>query len=352
MAGQLLAWYDRHRRKLAWRAEPGIRPDPYKVWLSEIMLQQTTVATVDGYFRKFVDKWPTVDALASAELDQVLRLWAGLGYYARARNLHRCARLVASELGVAFPGSEIELMKLPGIGPYTAAAIAAIAFDRPAAAVDGNVERVISRLFAIEVPLPDAKPDIRTRTRMLVPDTRSGDFAQALMDLGAMVCTRHKPNCLLCPWQGACRARALGIVETLPRKRPKPDRPTRYGIAFWIENSQGKVLLRRRPEKGLLGGMMEIPSTEWSPQQPAMPEHQAPVATDWQPVNATVEHTFTHFHLKLNIWRAAVTDNSRVDADGDIDWVRPGDMADYALPTVMRKIVARMAPPEALKRRP
>ncbi len=352
MAGRLLDWYDRHHRKLAWRVAPGTKADPYRVWLSEIMLQQTTVATVDSYFRKFVDKWPTVKHLATAELDDVLRLWAGLGYYARARNLHKCARIVAGKHDGRFPCNEAELKTLPGIGPYTAAAIAAIAFDRPAAAIDGNVERVIARLYAIETPLPDSKPQIADLTRQLVPARRPGDFAQALMDLGATVCAPKRANCLVCPWRDACRARSLGFAETLPRRKAKAARPTRYGIAFWIENRDGDIMLRRRPEKGLLGGMMEIPSTEWSSQRPETPEMQAPIKADWQDSKAMVEHTFTHFHLKLDIWRAAVSDISGITTDTEINWVQPSDMADQALPSLMRKVVARMASPEPLKPRP
>ena len=341
LAQDLLVWYDRHRRHLPWRAAPGETADPYRVWLSEIMLQQTTVATVDEYFRRFTEMWPTVRDLAAADLDDVLRQWAGLGYYARARNLHKCARIVAGELDGCFPDTEAELMDLPGIGPYTAAAIAAIAFDRPAAAVDGNVERVIARLHAIETPMPDAKPQIREKTLELVPLARPGDFAQALMDLGATICAPKKANCLLCPWSGPCAGRARGIAETLPRKRPKPDRPTRVGIAFWIENEQGQVLLRRRPEKGLLGGMMEIPSTDWSTHLPDEPQAEAPVPANWAPTGKAIEHTFTHFHLRLDIWRAEANGG---DAVRDGRFVDQAAIADEALPTVMKKIVREMAP--------
>ncbi|NNE21756.1 MAG: A/G-specific adenine glycosylase [Rhizobiales bacterium] len=344
MAKLLLDWYDRHRRTLPWRALPGETADPYKVWLSEIMLQQTTVATVGSYFRKFVDKWPTVTALATAELDAVLRQWAGLGYYARARNLHKCAQMVVSEFGGRFPCTEDKLLGLPGIGPYTAAAIAAIAFDRPAAAIDGNVERVIARLYAIETPLPDAKPEIKARTLDLVPAARPGDFAQALMDLGATICAPRKANCLLCPWQQPCAARAAGIAETLPRKKPKAERPTRHGTAFWVENADGWILLRRRPEQGLLGGMMEIPSTQWSSDGPPAPESEAPVNGDWQETSALVEHTFTHFHLRLKIWRTSVAGDCGLAAGDTSLWVPPDEVLDHALPTVMKKIVAVMAP--------
>lgn len=351
IAAHLLEWYDHHKRALPWRALPGESADPYKVWLSEIMLQQTTVATVGGYFRKFMAKWPTVTALAAAELDEVLRQWAGLGYYARARNLHKCAQMVAMDFGGEFPETEDKLLELPGIGPYTAAAIAAIAFDRPAAAVDGNVERVISRLYVIETPLPDAKPEIRAKTLDLVPFARPGDFAQALMDLGATICAPRKANCLICPLQHSCMARAAGIAETLPRKKPKPERPTRYGTAFWVENADGCILLRRRPEKGLLGGMMEVPSTQWSHENAVAPESEAPVSGDWHQTNALVEHTFTHFHLKLKIWRTSLADDGGIGPDGSSLWVPPDEVLDHALPTVMKKIVAAMAPDHLRPRR-
>src|SRR5438876_5375270 len=259
----LLAWYDRHRRNLPWRAPPGMPPDPYRVWLSEIMLQQTTVATVGPYFDRFVARWPDVSALAGATLDEVLPHWQGLGYYARARNLHACARAVADRHGGQFPGEPAALRALPGIGGYTAAAIAAIAFDHRAAAIDGNVERVVTRLFAVCQPLPAAKPRLRELAAALVPETRAGDFAQALMDLGATICTPRRPRCVLCPWRACCAAAASGLADDLPARVEKPERPLRYGVAFWLTRPDGAVLLRRRPEKGLLGGMIEIPSTPW-----------------------------------------------------------------------------------------
>src|SRR5579885_2301985 len=262
-ADLLLAWYDRHRRVLPGRALPGERPDPYRVWLSEVMLQQTTVPAVMGYFARFLERRPDVEALAEAPLDEVLHAWQGLGYYARARNLHACARAVVARHGGAFPRDEAALRALPGIGDYTAAAIAAIAFDRRAAPVDGNVERVTARLFAIETPLPEAKPELRRLAASLVPERRAGDYAQAAMDLGATLCTPRKPRCVLCPWREECRARALGVAENLPRRRAAAARPVRRGVAFWAVREDGAVLLRRRPEAGLLGGMMEVPSTPW-----------------------------------------------------------------------------------------
>jgi A/G-specific adenine glycosylase len=339
LAGQLLAWYDRHARALPWRARTGQRPDPYRVWLSEIMLQQTTVAAVGEYYRKFIARWPTVVDLAAASRDDVLKAWAGLGYYARARNLHACAQTVATELGGSFPETEEGLRALPGIGPYTAGAIAAIAFNRPHAAVDGNVERVMSRLLAIETPLPDSKPRIRDATQALVPNERPGDFAQALMDLGATICTPRSPNCLICPWAEHCAARRLGIQETLPRRKEKAAVPTRYGAAFWIERPDGAVLLRRRPEKGLLGGMMEVPSTPWLSAALSDAGSHAPIKATWRKLSATVEHTFTHFHLELAILRAE-TIGGEIPGEGTYRWVGRDDLDGEALPTVMRKVVA------------
>jgi len=337
---RLLAWYDRHRRTLPWRAAPGETPDPYHVWLAEIMLQQTTVATVGNYYRKFIGLWPTVEALAQAPREEVLKAWAGLGYYARARNLHACAKVVAEELSGRFPDNEEGLRALPGIGPYTAGAIAAIAFDRQAVAVDGNVERVMARLYAIETPLPDAKPRIREKTLALAPTTRAGDFAQALMDLGATICTPKRLSCMICPWTDDCAGRRAGIADELPRRKEKAERPHRMGVAFWIERADGAVLLRERPDKGLLGGMMEIPSTDWGT-KPTAPESQAPLEGDWVKTGKRIEHTFTHFHLELDIWSARVPANMRLP-DRAARWVKREDLAGEALPSVMRKIVAAM----------
>ena len=253
MAETLLAWYDRHRRSLPWRAKAGQTADPYHVWLSEIMLQQTTVPAVKPYYETFLRRWPTVRDLAEADIHDVMAAWAGLGYYARARNLHKCAQLVTERHGGRFPDDLEALRELPGIGRYTAAAIAAIAFDRPATIVDGNVERVISRLHRIQTPLPKAKEEIWALAETLTPTERPGDYAQAIMDLGATLCTPQKPACSLCPWQSACAAFKAGDQETYPRKAPKAERPQRYGAAFWILNDKGEVALRRRPPSGLLG---------------------------------------------------------------------------------------------------
>ncbi len=336
LAPRLLAWYARHARALPWRAPPASRrrPAPYRVWLSEVMLQQTTVAAVTPYFRDFVRRWPTVDALAAAKLDRVLAAWAGLGYYARARNLHACARLVSGERGGRFPDTAAELAKLPGIGPYTAAAIAAIAFDRPAAVVDGNVERVMARLFGVDAPLPGAKVRLRALAEELTPRRRAGDYAQAVMDLGATVCTPRAPECGRCPWRGACRARALGIAEALPARAPKRPRPRRSGVAFWAMRPDGTVLLRRRPARGLLGGMMEVPSTEWTEPGPTDPRCEAPFAADWRALPGVVRQTFTHFHLELTVMAATV--NAGTGSDGV--WVAPDNFGDLALPSLMRKV--------------
>ncbi len=339
----MLAWYDRHRRDLPWRARPGEVADPYRVWLSEVMLQQTTVQAVAPYFQRFTERWPTVQALASADLDAVLHAWAGLGYYARARNLHRCAQVVAFEHGGRFPDTEEALRRLPGIGAYTAAAIAAIAFDRPAAVLDGNIERVISRVFAVEDPLPGSKETLRRLAGTLTPDLRPGDYAQALMDLGSSICVPRRPRCILCPWSDACRARALGIQEDLPRKAAKAERPVRRGIAFWLVNPEGAVLLRRRPEEGMLGGMMEVPSTPWlAGPAPELADAivaapvAVPPATAWRPLPGVVRHAFTHFPLELVVAAAVAGEGWRA-VEGV--WAPVDRLADFALPTVMMKVV-------------
>jgi A/G-specific adenine glycosylase len=331
----LLAWYDRQRRQLPWRAPMGVQPDPYRVWLSEIMLQQTTVATVAPYFDRFVARWPNVSALAAASLDEVLQLWQGLGYYARARNLHACARAVVARHGGAFPGNTSALRLLPGIGDYTAAAIAAIAFDRQEAAIDGNVERVVTRLYAVEERVPTAKQRLRALAAALVPSSRAGDFAQALMDLGATICTPRRPRCVLCPWRECCAATASGLTEVLPARAAKLERPQRYGIAFWLTRPDGAVLLRRRPERGLLGGMIEIPSTPWSaaPWQIAEAALVAPAAVEWRMLPGTVRHGFTHFQLELGVM-AGETDDF-----GEGLWSPVERLGNHALPTLMKKVV-------------
>jgi A/G-specific adenine glycosylase len=335
-----LRWYDRHRRRLPWRAEPGETPDPYRVWLSEIMLQQTTVTAVIPYYERFVSRFPTVEALAAAPLDTVLSAWAGLGYYARARNLHECARVVAASGG--FPADLAGLQALPGIGAYTAAAVGAIAFGIPAVPVDGNVERVAARLFAIEQPMPAAKPAIRAAAARLGADpaahARPSDFAQALFDLGAGVCTPAAPGCAVCPWIEPCAARRLGIQASLPRKAPKKQRPVRYGVHFWLTDDRRTVLLRTRPAKGLLGGMTELPGTPW--RDTPWPIHEAltmaPMAVAWRGAGQ-VRHGFTHFELIIDVLAAHVP---LIDAEGFAHSLDALD--DAALPSVMRKCV-RMA---------
>ncbi|MDX2223160.1 MAG: A/G-specific adenine glycosylase [Rhodospirillaceae bacterium] len=346
MAQKLLAWYDRHRRRLPWRADPGIAADPYAVWLSEIMLQQTTVAAVKPYFERFLARWPTVADLAAAPLDDVLAAWAGLGYYARARNLHACARAVASDHGGVFPDTEAGLRALPGIGPYTAAAIAAIAFGRRAVVVDGNVERVMARLHDVDEPLPGAKRRLHALADALTPDRRAGDYAQAVMDLGATICTPKSPACALCPWAPACAARAAGTALDRPRRSPKAKAPTRRGLVFWIARPDGAVLVRRRPPTGLLGGMMEFPSTPWRAAAWTVDQARAHAPIKrirWRPLPGTVAHTFTHFHLALEVIAADVTAAAaRAVAGPDLVWATRADFDRLALPNVMRKVAAHV----------
>ena len=345
LAATLLDWYDRHRRRLPWRAQPGRRADPYRVWLSEIMLQQTTVKTVAPYFRAFIRRWRTVDALAAAELDEVLHAWQGLGYYARARNLHRCAQVVSREHSGRFPSSEAELRRLPGIGAYTAAAVAAIGFDRPAVVVDGNVERVVARLFGVEERLPGAKAQLRSLAATLAPRERPGDYAQAMMDLGAAICTPRRPRCPICPWLAACRARQRGIAELLPLRQAKGQRPLRKGVAFWLERAGGEVLLQKRPARGLLGGLMEVPSTAWRAAAWTLEEAiaAAPVTTHWRPLPGAVRHGFTHFELELRVLAGRVGETAAqprgVDEGQGPRWCRLDRLSEYALPTVMKKVV-------------
>jgi A/G-specific adenine glycosylase len=334
-ATALLAWYDRHRRDLPWRARPGEAAEPYAVWLSEIMLQQTTVAAVGPRFARFLARFPTVEALAEAPWEQVAQEWAGLGYYARARNLHAAAKVVAGRGG--FPPDEPGLAGLPGVGAYTAAAVAAIAFGRAAVPVDGNVERVMARLFAVEAPLPGAKGRLAALAREVgaqgAARARPGDFAQALFDLGATVCVPRRPACALCPWRGACAGLAAGLVEVLPRRVAKPERPRRYGVAFWLEDEGGRVLLRRRPARGLLGGMLELPGTPWRGEVwgEAEAEGHAPARAEWVPAGA-VRHVFTHFALELRVVAGRV---AVLPAGGEV--VGRGEVLSAGLPGVMAK---------------
>ncbi|MEL6288871.1 MAG: A/G-specific adenine glycosylase [Pseudomonadota bacterium] len=346
IAELLLSWYATERRDLPWRAAPGEAADPYRVWLSEIMLQQTTVRTVAPYFERFCARWPTVDALAAADREEVLSLWAGLGYYSRANNLHRCAQAVVAEYDGAFPADELELRRLPGIGPYTAAAISAIAFARKATPVDGNIERVMSRVFAIETPLPDAKPLLKQAAESVTPGMFAGDFAQAQMDLGATVCTPRKPSCLVCPLKEHCAAYAAGIAEQLPRKRAKKAKPTRHAIAFVALREDGHVLLRKRAPTGLLANMIEVPSTEWTTNAPDRTKalDEPPVQAAWWTVPGTVRHVFTHFNFEVSVVRAIVARDAPLTLWADqarCRWVHRDALDGQALPTVMRKILAQ-----------
>jgi A/G-specific adenine glycosylase len=339
-AQRLLAWYDSEARTLPWRHAPGAtgRPDPYKVWLSEVMLQQTTVAAVIPYFETFTRTWPGVESLAAAEDAAVMSAWAGLGYYARARNLLACARKVVAVGG--FPDDEAGLRSLPGIGAYTAAAIAAIAFGRSAVVVDGNVERVMSRIFAVKTPMPQARPELRAHAASLTPEARAGDYAQAVMDLGATICTPRSPACPRCPWSERCAAFAAGDPERYPVKGIKRERPTRYGTAWWIEVAD-HVLLVRRPPRGLLGGMPALPTSEFAAERDAA---TAPLAADWTLVPEPVRHGFTHFELVLDV---ATT---RLDVRPDIpgDWHRIAKLDEVGLPTLFRRAVKAATMPRLL----
>ena len=337
LAADLLEWYDTHARKLPWRVGPaarsgGQRPDPYRVWLSEIMLQQTTVAAVRDYFQRFTTRWPDIHALAAAPDDEVMAAWAGLGYYARARNLLKCARAVSVGHDGRFPDTRSDLLTLPGIGPYTAAAIAAIAFERPETVVDGNVERVMARLFDCHTPLPAAKPELTALAETLTPSERPGDYAQAVMDLGATICTPRNPACGICPWRAPCLARDRGTAAQLPKKTPKKPKPVRLGTAYIARRIDGALLLERRPDKGLLGGMLGWPGSEW--QEGSVPNHAPPIRAEWKTLPAEARHTFTHFHLRLSV-RTALVPMDRAPGTGEFfapDRFRPSD-----LPTVMRK---------------
>lgn len=338
-AVDLLAWYDRHRRNLPWRAKPGETPDPYRVWLSEIMLQQTTVRAVAPYYARFLERFQTLEQLAAAELGDVLKLWAGLGYYARARNLHACAKMIVGRHGGTFPRTVAGLAELPGLGPYTAAAIAAIAFDARATPVDGNVERVITRLFACEEELPAAKPTIRQLAESLTPDARTGDFAQALMDLGATICTPKKPACALCPWNAACAALRRGDAESFPRKTAKPEGAVRRGAAFVAIRADGFVLTRVRPASGLLGAMTEVPTTAWTNDFDGRGARaHAPLPATWRRVPGVVRHTFTHFPLELTVYRAEVPPGTA--APEGARFLPLSEVAGEAFPNLMRKVLA------------
>jgi len=336
----LLDWYDRHRRVLPWRAKAGERSDPYCVWLSEIMLQQTRVETVLRYYARFLQRFPNVHKLAKASLNDVLRAWAGLGYYARARNLHACARAIVKEHGGRFPKTEEGLRALPGIGSYTAAAIAAIAFGKKATPVDGNIERVVARLFKVETWLPGAKPELQQFAGLLVPEHRAGDFAQAMMDLGSMICTPKNPSCLLCPWSAECAAYQTANPEIYPRRTPKAEGKLRRGAAFVVLRADGAILLRERPERGLLGSMTEVPTTEWSTdfdEKSAL--KSAPLKSKWRQLPGFVRHVFTHFPLELRIYVTESAKNTRAPLGGR--FVKIENLESEALPSLMRKVIAQ-----------
>ena len=347
-AAALLDWYDRHARKLPWRVPPGqtktgVKADPYRVWLSEIMLQQTQVATVRSYYEKFLANWPSVEALAAADTEEVMKAWAGLGYYSRARNLKKCADEVATVHHGRFPQTAGELRQLPGVGDYTAAAIAAIAFGEPVAVVDGNVERVLARQLRLETPLPAGKAEIRALASQLTPERRPGDFAQAMMDLGATLCSPKKPACSLCPVSDSCAAFSAGDADRFPLKAPKAEKPTRRGAVFVIRNGKDAIWLVKRPDSGLLGGMSALPGTDWTARQDGLTGESAlPFSGNWHKAGS-VRHTFTHFHLQLEVWQTGT------DALPPFEgwWSAPGILATEALPTVMKKAIAA-ALPEAL----
>ncbi|WP_244557407.1 A/G-specific adenine glycosylase [Devosia lucknowensis] len=331
----VLAWYDRHARDLPWRVSPqdrrdGVRPDPYRVWLSEVMLQQTTVAAVKAYFLRFTSLWPTVANLAAAPLDAVLREWAGLGYYARARNLHACAQAVVGDHGGVFPDTAAGLQTLPGIGAYTSAAIAAICFDERVAVLDGNLDRVLARYYALDVPVREAKDELRGALQLAVP-VRAGDFAQAMMDLGATICAPRAAMCLVCPLHDGCEARAEGEPTRYPIKPVKAERPVRRGHAFVMRDASGDVYLQSRPAKGLLAGMTEVPTSDWTA-EPGEPDF--PVTAAWQR-HGEVVHIFTHFRLELEVWSAVVPPDGLVNGW----WSSPDALAGEALPTLFRKVL-------------
>jgi A/G-specific adenine glycosylase len=331
----LLEWYDRHARSMPWRVPPhdrkaGVMPDPYRVWMSEIMLQQTTVAAVKSFFEAFTQRWPTVTDLANAEDADVMAEWAGLGYYARARNLLKCARVVANDFGGKFPDDHDTLLTLPGVGPYTAAAVSSIAFDRPETVVDGNVERVMARLYDEHTPLPNAKPILTEFARDLTPDERPGDYAQAVMDLGATICTPRNPACGLCPWRKFCAAWENGTAAELPKKAPKKRKPTRHGIVYLARRIDGAWLLEQRPDSGLLGGMLGWPGSDWGDD----PSEAAPIRAEWKTLNEEARHTFTHFHLRLTV-KTALVPLDREPTTGM--FIEADDFDRSNLPTVMRK---------------
>ena len=342
---RLLRWYDQNGRELPWRYKKGQIPDPYYVWLSEIMLAQTTVKVVKGYFDKFLNRWPTIEKLANAELDEVLHAWQGLGYYARARNLHKTAKIIVGEMGGHFPDTELALRKLPGIGDYTAAAIATIVFNKVVTPVDVNIERVTSRLFAFGDMLPKGKMQIRKLASVLTPNARPGDFAQALMDLGSGVCNPKKPDCKNCPLKLDCLAFMNGNPNHYPVKSVKPVRNVRRGMVFWVIRKDGRVMMRLRSKTGLLGGMAEFPSTNWREKDWTFGEaiKKSPIRGSWRQLDGMIRHTFSHFHLELRVLAADLKmENNFKDANKFL-WVLPSQFPNYALPSIMKKVAHHVA---------
>lgn len=342
-ARTLLTWYDRNARELSWRVQPhdrkrGVVPDPYRVWLVEVMLQQTRVVTVEKYFDRFVHRWPTVQALAEAPVAEVMREWAGMGYYARARNLHASAKIIAEDFHGVVPQSEAELLRLPGVGDYTAAAITAIAYNKHSAPVDGNVMRVISRLYGLDTPLPESQRQIHELTHALVPARRPGDFVQALMDLGATVCTPRSPNCPVCPWRRRCCAYAEGRAAELPVRNPKPDRVMRYGVVFVARRRDGALLVERRAEPGMFGGMVVLPGTAWTRRRPTARTVRSaePVQANWQSVDGVVEHSVSDFQIQLLVRQAVVGSRARANRGY---WLPAAEVSREALPATMRKVL-------------
>lgn len=340
--GQILEWYDTNKRTLPWRALPDQIPDPYHVWLSEIMLQQTTVGAVMSYFQKFITLWPSIHDLAKAPQEDIMNEWAGLGYYNRARNLHACAKIVVNDFGGVFPDKQVDLKKLPGIGDYTSAAIMTIAFNKPASVMDGNIERIMARIFAVQDPLPKSKPILKKYTDHMFHDftDRPGDLAQAMMDLGAGVCIAKTPRCALCPVSHLCAAKEQEIAATLPKKEKKKPKPQKFGFIYWVENEKGQILLHRRPDKGLLGGMLALPTSEWIDQK------QKSVLKDISLKNTqsfggkavSIHHSFTHFDLELHL-KTASAFNQGFESDDTYNWHDKASVKPSQFPTVFKKAV-------------
>lgn len=335
---KVLKWYDKHRRHLPWRVSGKQKPNPYYVWLSEIMLQQTTVVTVGPYFQKFIDKWPTVHALAAASRDDVMHEWAGLGYYARARNLHKCAQIVSNDLKGIFPQTQEELEKLPGIGGYTSAAVRAIAFNEPANVVDGNIERVMARVYAIKDPLPNSKPQLKDMAAGLTKsrDDRPGDYAQALMDLGAGICTPKSPKCISCPVHEFCAAYKKGIVKELPIRKSKKSKPQKRGHVYWIINESNDICFVRRNENEMLGGMLGLPTSKWIDAEKKMTSKKG-----FKPFGQFISHSFTHFDLKLDIYTKSLKSGATLPENNPI-WVSSSELGSLGLPTLFKKVVKLM----------